>query len=132
MLFCIECFANGESFRDLTFSFLSNSLKNKETAKSESSKKSISPTFYEQLFCTKVFVATFLSLHFLSAILSLKEIAACKMLLKLTKGLSIQPFEVHGTPTCRKMIILGSLSCKTLIKETQFNVWWHLLMAPRL
>ena len=51
---------------------------------------SISPTFYEQLFCTKVFWAAFLYLHCRFVIFWCKEIgakAARKMLVKLTTGM---------------------------------------------
>ena len=50
---------------------------------------SISLTFYEQLFCTKVFCAAFMCLHFGLEIFWLKELnakAARKMLVKLTTG----------------------------------------------
>ena len=50
---------------------------------------SISPTFYEQLFCKKVFSAVFICLPYRFVIILQKEIgakAAQKMLVKLTKG----------------------------------------------
>ena len=50
---------------------------------------SILPTFYKQHFCTKVFWAAFLYLHFRFVPFCRKEIgskAACKLLLKLTIG----------------------------------------------
>jgi len=50
--------------------------------------ESISQTFYEQLFCTKVFCAAFLQLQFGSIILWSKNIgaiAAQKMLMELTQ-----------------------------------------------
>ena len=52
-------------------------------------KVSISPTFYERLFCTKVFRAAFLYLHCRFKLFRCKEIgakAARKMLVKLTQG----------------------------------------------
>jgi len=56
---------------------------------------SISPTFYAQLFCTKVFRAAFLYLWLRFVLFWRKEIgtkAACKMLVKLTKGHNSSPY----------------------------------------
>jgi hypothetical protein len=50
---------------------------------------SISPTFYKQLFCTKVFCAAFMCLQFEFVIFWRKDLgtkAAHKMLVKLTPG----------------------------------------------
>jgi hypothetical protein len=50
---------------------------------------SISPIFYEQLFCTKVFCAAFMCIQFGFVIFWQKDFgakAAHKMLLKLTTG----------------------------------------------
>jgi len=57
-----------------------------------SNRNQFSPTFYEQLFCTKEFFAAFLQLQFIFVIFwqeKIGEKAARKMLLKLTKGLII-------------------------------------------
>jgi len=62
---------------------------NETSEKSPNHQVPISPTFYEQLFCTKVFRAAFLSLQFELAISYQKEICAktaCKMLVKLPTG----------------------------------------------
>jgi hypothetical protein len=53
---------------------------------------SISPIFYEQLFCTKVFCATFMCFQFGFVILWQKDFgakAAHKMWVKLTPGSSM-------------------------------------------
>jgi hypothetical protein len=58
---------------------------------------SISPIFYEQLFCTKVFCAAFISLQFGFVIFWQKDFgakAALQMLVKLTPGGNIGPIYV--------------------------------------
>jgi hypothetical protein len=59
---------------------------------------SVSPTFYEQLFSTKVFCAAFQHLQFGFVIFWKKNIGAkapCKMLVELTTGL-LEPQRVHA------------------------------------
>ena len=63
--------------------------KGKKEMKNERKKVSISPTFYEQLFCTKVLNTAFLCLQLGFVIFWPKKIsakAARKMLVKLTQG----------------------------------------------
>jgi hypothetical protein len=60
-------------------------------------KVSIAPTFYEELFCTKLFCKAFMSLQFEFAQFLQKEIgakAACKKWVKLTKGVNFTIFTI--------------------------------------
>ena len=63
---------------------------------------SISPTFYENLLCTKVFCTAFMCWQFRFVIFCWKEIvakAACKMLVNFTTGRHLQlRIEKHKAP----------------------------------
>ena len=86
--------------------------------------RSISPTFYDQLFYPKVFCAAFLCLHLGLNFFYRKEIstkAACKLLVKLTYGrlTNLSTFRVQdGTLPTR----LASVSEPNRIFETSQTV----------
>ncbi len=85
-------------------------------------KVSISPIFYEQLFCTKVFCATFFYLQcgfetFVQKIVRAK--AACKMLIKLATGGDICK-EVLSNIHCPTLIVRGDKDNRISAEQTQY------------
>ena len=94
-------------------------LENYTAAAAAAEHLSFSPTFYEQLFCTKVFWAAFLYLGLRFVFFCWKEIgakASCKMLVKLTTA--------ADSMLWIRLCLHNSLWPEKKQKRKTFNFFW--------